>query len=208
MVTELKLYPRVFRYKGVTDIVGYLGIVRDKRGLPKRGIGSSETSRKSGRIEPESPLDIEDIRSRNRKVFIVHGHDEKIKGSVARFVEHCGLEPVILHEQPSKGFTTPEKLEAHDDVGFAVVLLTPDDEGRSKNDELLQSRARQNVLIELGYFWGKLTRRRTHAIYVKGVEIPTDWENVIYTLFDEAGAWKQALFKELKEVWPDVRFPS
>lgn len=65
----------------------------------------------------------------SRKVFIVHGHDDGARETVARFLERIGLEAIILHEQANQGRTIIEKVVAHSDVGFAVVLLTPDDEG-------------------------------------------------------------------------------
>ncbi|WP_232443066.1 TIR domain-containing protein [Burkholderia ubonensis] len=74
---------------------------------------------------------------------------------VARFLERVGFEPIILHEQANQGRTVIEKIEAHGEVGFAVVLLTPDDEGCVRGGEP-QLRARQNVLLELGYFIGRL----------------------------------------------------
>jgi predicted nucleotide-binding protein len=58
---------------------------------------------------------------------------------------------IILHEQPNQGKTLIEKFEAHSDVGFAVVLLTDDDLGGRKGGEQ-NPRARQNVVLELGYF--------------------------------------------------------
>jgi predicted nucleotide-binding protein len=69
-------------------------------------------------------------RTDNSKVFIVHGHDDLAKIEVARFLEKLGLTAVILSEQPNEGKTIIEKLEAHTDVGFGIVLYTPDDEGR------------------------------------------------------------------------------
>ena len=48
---------------------------------------------------------------------------------MARFLEKLNLEVVILHEQANKGRTVIEKFEQHSDVGFAVVLMTPDDIG-------------------------------------------------------------------------------
>jgi Predicted nucleotide-binding protein containing TIR-like domain len=65
----------------------------------------------------------------SRRVFLVHGHDEGVRETVARFLEKLDLECVILHEQPNKGRTIIEKFEAYSDVSFAVVLLTPDDQG-------------------------------------------------------------------------------
>src|SRR5215831_13186540 len=63
----------------------------------------------------------------SKKVFIVHGHAEAAREAVARFLEQLGLKPIILHEHPNQGRTVIEKFEAHADVGFAVVSLTPDD---------------------------------------------------------------------------------
>ncbi len=80
-----------------------------------------------------------------------------------------GLEPVILVEEPNRGRTIIEKFEANVDVAFAVVVMTPDDLGAelraleaATSDgvplEGLQSRARQNVILELCYFIGLLGR--------------------------------------------------
>ena len=90
----------------------------------------------------------------SRKVFIVHGHDDGARETVARFLERIGLEAIILHEQANQGRTIIEKVVANSDVGFAVVLLTPDDEGCEKGGNP-EPRARQNVLLELGYFIGR-----------------------------------------------------
>jgi len=141
----------------------------------------------------------------SKKVFIVHGHDEGSRESTARFVEKLGLSAIILHEQPSKGKTIIEKFEDYADVGFAIVLLTPDDVGApSASPNKLLPRARQNVIFELGYFIGKLGRGHVAALYIEGVEIPSDYQGVIYVLFDKSGAWKYELAKELKTVWSDI----
>lgn len=81
-----------------------------------------------------------------RKAFVVHGHDEGAREMVARFLEGIGFEAIILNERANQGRTVIEKIEAHGDVGFAVVLLSPDDVGSAKNADL-QPRARQNVLL-------------------------------------------------------------
>lgn len=129
----------------------------------------------------------------SRKVFVVHGHDEAVKQSVARFLEKLGLEPIILHEQPNKGQTLIEKFEANSDVGFAVVLLTPDDVGRGAAEKKLNPRTRQNVILELGYFLGILRRARVCALYKEGVELPSDIHGVIYVPYDGAGGWRLEL---------------
>ncbi|MBW0004225.1 MAG: nucleotide-binding protein [Hyphomicrobiales bacterium] len=138
-----------------------------------------------------------------RKVFIVHGHDEGSRESVARFLGQLKFEPIILHEQADQGRTIIEKIEAHSDVGFAVILLTPDDVGSVQGGEL-QARARQNVLLELGYFVGRLGRSRVCALKRGDIEVPSDFGGVIYQAFDSGGAWKQALSRELQAAGFDV----
>ena len=141
------------------------------------------------------------------KVFIVHGHDKTIKESVARFLERLGLDVVILHEKPNKGRTIIEKLleESDIDIGYAVVLLTPDDVGRLASEEGEASpRARQNVIFELGLFIAKLGKQRVHVLYKEGVEIPTDYQGVLYTPLDDAGAWQVKLAKELQAIGFDI----
>lgn len=132
-------------------------------------------------------------------VFLVHGHDHKARSEVARFVEKLGVNVIILDEKPSRGRTIPEQLEAHSNVGFAIVLLTPDDRGGSVSSsvEEYEPRARQNVLIELGYFWGLLGRDRVCALYVEGVDVPSDFKGVLFTPLDPHDGWKLKLFREL-----------
>jgi len=137
--------------------------------------------------------------SNTGKVFIVHGHDHGIKETVARFIENLGLEPIILHEQPNEGRTVIEKFEEHAVADFAIVLFTPDDTGHPANkpDEA-KPRARQNVVLELGYFMGKLSRKRVALLQVgDDIEIPSDYVGVLYLPLDGAGAWKFLLAKEM-----------
>jgi predicted nucleotide-binding protein len=139
-----------------------------------------------------------------REIFVVHGRDEAVKQAVARFLDKLNLSPIILHEQPDKGRTVIQKFEDHADVGFAVVLLTPDDEGRLKEDTDFRPRARQNVILELGYFLGKLGRARVCALKADGVEEPSDLHGVLYISFDPGGQWRLTLVRELKAAGIDV----
>jgi len=134
----------------------------------------------------------------SRKVFIVHGHDSSVREAVARFIERIGFQAIILHEQANQGRTIIEKVEAHGDVGFAVVLLTPDDVG-CKAGDTTKPRARQNVLLELGYFIGRLGRANVCALATSDtMELPTDFAGVVWEPFDAAGGWKSAIGRELK----------
>jgi len=138
------------------------------------------------------------VASDGRKVFIVHGHDEAAKESAARFLGRLGLEPIILHEQASGGRTIIEKFETYSgDVVFAVVLLTPDDVGSPASESSnLKKRARQNVIMELGYFIGRLGRTRVCALHKGDVELPSDYQGVLYIEMDPGGAWKAKLAQD------------
>jgi predicted nucleotide-binding protein len=132
------------------------------------------------------------------KAFIVHGHDDAIRHEVARFLERLGIEPIILMEQPHRGRVLIEKLEQNKDVGYVVVLFTPDDVGGVKGETELKPRARQNVVLELGYFAGYLGRDRVCVLKGEGLETPTDIDGVGYYPLDPGGAWKMSLAKEMK----------
>lgn len=140
----------------------------------------------------------EPVAASTREVFIVHGHDDGAREAVARFLEKIGFKPIILHEQSNQGRTIIEKVEAHGDVGFAVVLLTPDDEG-CKRGGSPSPRARQNVILELGYFIGRLGRQHVLALKRDDLEIPSDFGGVVYETFDAGGSWKQAVGRELQD---------
>jgi predicted nucleotide-binding protein len=143
--------------------------------------------------------------SSSRAIFIVHGHDEAARETLARFIEKLELNPIILHEKPNAGRTLIEKFERNANVGFAVVLLTPDDMGYPKaHPEQASPRARQNVIFELGYFLGKLERAKVCALHKGNVEILSDYQGVIYIPMDSGGAWRLLLAKEIREAGIEI----
>ena len=84
-------------------------------------------------------------------------------------------------------------------MSFAVVILSPDDIGYQKeNAESPRPRARQNVIFELGFFIGRLGRHRVCALVKGDVEMPSDYSGVVYITFDDAGAWRLALARDIK----------
>jgi predicted nucleotide-binding protein len=132
-------------------------------------------------------------------VFVVHGHDIEIKEQVARFLEKLGLNPIILHEKANSGLTIIEKFEKYSNVNYAIVLITPDDIGNSIGQtEKLNLRARQNVIFELGYFFGRLGRSNVCALVKGSVEKPSDYDGILYIAHENEGAWKVLVAKELK----------
>ena len=142
------------------------------------------------------------IVKNNKKVFIVHGHDNEAKQELARVLEKSDFEAIILHEQPNSGKTIIEKIERYTDVGYAIVLYTECDKGRDKNVPIEQekSRARQNVVFEHGYLIAKLGRDHVCALVKGDVETPGDISGVVYVPMDENGAWKMQLAKDMQDV--------
>lgn len=137
----------------------------------------------------------------NRKIFVVYGHDEIARTQLEALLRRWDLEPIILDQQASGGQTIIEKLEEYgSDVGYAIVLATPDDEGKAKSEPTYKSRVRQNVVLELGMFLSKLGRKRV-AILLKedsDFEKPSDIQGLVYIPFqnkvDEVGL---SLIREL-----------
>ena len=68
------------------------------------------------------------------------------------------------------------------------MILTPDDIGfAAKEPDKARKRARQNVILELGLFIGKLGRKRVCPIYVGDLELPSDIHGCLYIGYDEEG---------------------
>ena len=122
-------------------------------------------------------------------VFIVYGHDTAARDALELLLRRMGLDPIVLANIPAAGDTIIEKLEQYlgqeGAVGFACVLLTPDDEGRQAGTEKLHYRARQNVILELGMVLARIGRKRVAILHKKSVELPSDIGGLIYIGFEE-----------------------
>ncbi|MGA2670499.1 MAG: nucleotide-binding protein [Dehalococcoidia bacterium] len=155
--------------------------------------------------KPASPTSTQHPAPTTKAVFLVHGTDQAVKETVARYLMKLNLDPIILHEQPNLGDTIIEKLERTSPVAFSIVLLTPDDQACPITDtSTLKPRARQNVVFELGFFIGRLGREKVCALYTEGVELPSDFHGVVYIPFDASGAWRLSLARELKASGLDI----
>lgn len=141
--------------------------------------------------------------SSRKAAFIVHGHDGEAREATARVLGLLGVEAIILHERPNEGRTILEKFEKHSaEAPYAIVLLTGDDVGGKPND--LHARARQNVILELGFFWGSLGRERVCVLHERGVELPSDLQGLVRVEIDAGGGWRYQLARELRTLWPDI----
>lgn len=133
------------------------------------------------------------------KVFIVHGRNNCVRDRVRRHLKRLGMKPTILADQANRGVKPLiQKLEDCSDVCSAVVLLTPDDEGRLRNDGQFAFRARQNVIFELGFFMGRLGQEKVHVLIEGEVDLPSDLRGIVHIAMDDLGEWKKQLDRELR----------
>lgn len=138
-------------------------------------------------------------------VFVVYGHDVDSRNQLELILHRMRLEPIILGNLAAAGDTIIEKLERylgeHGNVGFACVLLTPDDEGfKAGKGEDKKYRARQNVVLELGMVLARLGRRRVAILHKQSIELPSDIAGLLYIPFTErVEEVKNRLFNELRE---------
>jgi len=152
-------------------------------------------------------LEVDSIMATNNKknitgnkVFIIHGHDNALKREVQLLLARADLDDVVLHEKPDKNRSIIDKLiEEGAPAAYVIALLSPDD---------LQAdgkyRARQNVILEIGYFLGKLGKERVRMLVKKGIEIPSDLRGILYEPYDDAGNWRMKLLKEIEAVGIEV----
>lgn len=150
-----------------------------------------------------SDVQVQNKVSTTKKVFIVHGRDELAKTNLENLLHEMGLEPIVLHRQADEGQTVIEKFEKYgSDVGYAFILLTPDEIAYLAHEDSLpdierqkEKRARPNVIFEFGYFVGKLGRNRVCCLYTGDVDIPSDLNGLVYKEYN----------KNIKEVAWDIQ---
>ncbi len=117
--------------------------------------------------------------------FIVHGHDHDAVSGIIDFLgEELGWPaPVVLKDSPSKGRTICEKFEEYaDDAELVFVLVTPDDFGFLAADNTQkEERARQNIIFELGYFYGLFGRKSGKVLLLQkgSTTLPSDLDGIV-----------------------------
>jgi predicted nucleotide-binding protein len=153
------------------------------------------------KVTIESPRRNEDRESSGRspnRVFVVHGQNERARSAVVSFLTKVGLQGIVLHEQPNMGRHLLTKfIEEAELTTFAIVLMTDDDVGGLKGDALLP-RARQNVILELGYFLSHFGQRKVCALITPGLETPSDFDGIVYISMEGGGKWEAELRRELE----------
>jgi predicted nucleotide-binding protein len=173
-------------YKDIDKKIHRLDSISERLEL----IPLDETLKDIGQLSKES-FDLK--TSKSNKVFVVHGKDEISKTNLEVFLHEIGLEPVVLHRQADEGMTIIEKFEKHSDVGYAFILLTPDEvaylaseDTLSDDDRNKEYRARPNVIFEFGYFIGKLGRSRVCCLHTGHTTLPSDVSGIVYKRFEKS----------------------
>jgi len=248
-----------FNFKGrriEPEYIDSLNIIKSKEALPdQEGIFISESLKEGNTFETTLHfLEAEDVTelfinrqlklktkielqqpanltSPNKNIFIVHGRNHEPMKELKAILIDLGYTPIVLHEQAGGGsLTLVEKLEKYaNKVGYAFVILTPEDIGGHKDEirgvlgagapllsrpvfvgpnfieDILnefESRARQNVIFEMGYFFALLGRRRVCCLLKGQMEKPTDIDGVEYGFFnDSINEAKDKIIVELKEAY-------
>jgi predicted nucleotide-binding protein len=163
--------------------------------------------------ETRRPKSVSVSGALSNRIFVVHGHDHGTKTELEVFITGLGLEPVVLHRQPDQGRTLIEKFEHHSDVGFAFILLTPDDIAYKADEDTFpdehrtkEFRARPNVTFEFGYFVGRLGRSRVCCLIKGEVARPSDIDGLVYkSIPDSIEGIGFSIIKELKAAGYTIR---
>jgi predicted nucleotide-binding protein len=136
------------------------------------------------------------------RIIVVSGTDETMKQTITGALRKLGLASIVMSEEPKQGKKIIESFSKdYADVGFAVVLLSPDVYGYPKGEEATKRERtpRQDVTLMLGFLLGKLGKERVLAFYRESPNFtfPLEFEGIKFTALDDRGSWKLALIREL-----------
>lgn len=146
-------------------------------------------------------------------VFVVHGHDLAARDLVCSALTGFGIEPVVLSKQVSGSRSLLEKfLTVAEQARFAVVIVSADDVGAALRqydapgvgERALRFRMRQNVVLELGFFYGRLGWENVFVLQAPPPKVfpdferPSDLDGVMFDEIDAAGRWREVLVGKLR----------
>lgn len=123
----------------------------------------------------------------SKEVFIIHGHNDRLRTQLKQLLTSFGLKPVVLVELNDGGRTIIEKFEYYAGMcSFALALMTCDDKVAASDITEETWRARANVNLEVGWFMARLGRTRVMLLAQEGVEIPSDLNGILYLRFQDS----------------------
>jgi predicted nucleotide-binding protein len=147
-------------------------------------------------------------------VFLVHGHDNAALSEMEAYLTDLGVKSFILSRVGGSAQSLLQKfLKSATDARFAIVILSSDDFGASRiqydangvGDRALQFRARQNVILELGFFYGLLGWENVFVLFrspdkvYPNFERPSNIDGAVFDSMDASGLWRESLAQKLRE---------
>ena len=136
-----------------------------------------------------------------RRIIVVSGKDEKMKQTITEALRKLGLASIVMSEEPSHGKKIFDRFADYADVGFALVLLSPDIYVYPKGEEATKRKRvpKQDVILLFGFLLGKLGKDRVLAFYRESPNFvfPIDFEGVKFAALDDRESWKRVLIREL-----------
>ena len=155
-------------------------------------------------------------------VFVVHGHDSESLTQLEQFLTSVGVEAIVLSRKDESPQSLFQKfMTIGNRARFAIVLLCADDYGAARrqydtsgvSDRALQFRARQNVILELGFFYGKLGWESVFVVHKNpdrvfpNFERPSDLDGVVFDTLEDF-SWRKKLAEKLSAAGFELRRPA
>ena len=137
-----------------------------------------------------------------RRIFVVSGTDEIMKQTITGALRKLGLASIVISEEPGGSKKIIDRFADYKDVGFALVLLSPDVYVYPKGEEATKRERvpKQDVTLMFGFLLGKLGKDKVLAFYRESPNFafPMEFEGVKFTAIDERDSWKHTLIREFK----------
>jgi predicted nucleotide-binding protein/Zn-dependent protease with chaperone function len=149
-------------------------------------------------------LPIAQRQLRSIPLLIIHGHDKGARVSLENYLRRRvpHVVPLAMIDQSDAAYTLPEKFERIGGrVKAAVAIMTPDDVVVTSMTGHSGLRARQNVVIELGWFWGKLGRSKVLLLARGELELPSDLQGVeLHSYREDPAECAEAILEFIEKV--------
>lgn len=133
-------------------------------------------------------MSVSGVGRADRRVFVVHGRAHSDRDKLVKILHDLGMIPVVLEFAKKSGRSIYEEfLQQAKDCEFAFIILTPEDKtaaADASSEDIF--RARQNVIFEMGWFFGVLGRERTRLLYRGEIELPSDVTGIMYIRYDQS----------------------
>jgi predicted nucleotide-binding protein len=174
-----------------------------------------ELQRFASKLAEEGPRfgEQSDTEQASNSVFVVHGHQDAALNDLEQYLKSLDVRPLIMTRMQEPSLSLLQRFfTIAGQANFAVILLSADDYGASLDqyqlpdvgDKALKFRSRQNVILELGFFFGKLTWDRVIVLSKKphkkwpDFEMPSDLHGMVTVPMDETDNWKTQVREKLK----------